>query len=48
MYDISIQINPNDSDTYYKKGWIYSYFSGVALHSLRNLNEAIAMYDRAL
>ena len=44
MFDRAIQINPNDSDAYKKKGNYKINFSGDALDSF----EAIKMYDIAL
>ena len=45
MYDRSIELNPNDAETYTNKGKFLNLFQGLALSDIGKFDEAILMHD---
>ena len=48
MYDRSIELNPNDAETYTNKGKFLNLFQGLALSDIGKFDEAIVMHDLAI
>ena len=48
MYDKAIQLNPQNSEAFFNKGWKIMILLGNSLYHLKRYKEAIKIYDYAI